>query len=64
MIKNFIKNIMIKSLISAVLFGLFYSFILEKNMNWGVTLQITVIYFLLSCLFHYIASKFRKSIVK
>lgn len=56
------KKKVFKSLISAVLFGLFYSFIIEKTMNWGVTLQITVIYFLLSCLFHYIASKLIKSI--
>ena len=56
------KNKVFKSLISAVLFGLFYSFIIEGNMNWGVTLQIAVLYFLLSCLFHYIASKLVKSI--
>lgn len=55
------KNVF-KSLISAVLFGLVYSFIIEDNMNWGVTLKITVLYFILSCLFNYIAPKLKKSI--
>lgn len=60
--KNLMKNKVFKSLISAVLFGLVYSFIIEENMNWGVTLKITVAYFLLSCLFNYIAPKLKKSI--
>ena len=40
--KNLMKNKVFKSLISAVLFGLLYSFIIEENMNWGVTLKITL----------------------
>lgn len=60
--KNLMKNKVFKSLISAVLFGLLYSFIIEGNKNWSFTLKITVTYFLLSCLFNYIAPKLKKTI--
>ena len=60
--KNLMKNKVFKSLISAVLFGLVYSFIIEGNKNWGFTLKITVTYFILLCLFNYIAPKIKKSI--
>ena len=56
------KNKVFSSLISSVLFGLFYSFIIEENMNWGSALKIAAIYFIVSCLFHYIAPKLKKII--
>ena len=60
--KNLMKNKVFKTLISAVLFGLLYSFIIEGNKNWGFTIKITVIYFILLCSFNYIAPKLKKFI--
>jgi uncharacterized membrane protein (UPF0136 family) len=63
MIYKILRNNTLKSLLSAILFGVIYtvvSFVDKGSVEMGTILVATVSYFLIMCLLYFIAPKLRK----
>ncbi len=61
--KEFLKNKIVKYLLSSVLFGAIYSLLSFADKGYvetGTILRTTMLYFLIMCLLYFIAPKLRK----